>query len=364
MKRFTRRRRHVDLETFYGVVAGSNKFSETHVWGSGGGGSGGNTSSVRISSTAVTNQEFFIRNPGGEERVVKLKGLDIPVRDGQHVTMLTAGVQKKGYYNVRLVNHNVDRYWDITNEKFLVNRWGLVHSKGLRAIVSMVTIFPTILVLPKSLSESALAIVIAGNIGYWIYQEIKKISVAKQLAKYLDEYSGFILSGQSTKLVMEPVSDTDDSANSELLTLGPALKRITGSVKKLGESVLSSAPKSSSRKKSSSSKVIKKSSKAKAVKKVAASKPRKKVAVSKVAAKSSGKRTVKKTAKTKALKSPRKVVKKSTKLSSKKRKKIVIKKAKATKVKAKPKKNNTTSAKKKNSSKTAKIKKTSKKSKR
>jgi len=67
-----------------GKVTHTNKFSETHVSGSG----GGRNSPVSISSRAVTKQEFYIKTEEGKDVDVKLSGVDIPIAIEQKLTLL------------------------------------------------------------------------------------------------------------------------------------------------------------------------------------------------------------------------------------------------------------------------------------
>ena len=84
MENYTHLNKEVVFWKITGEVMDSNKYSETHVSSSGGGGyvggSGGHISAPRVSSRAVTNHEFWIRTQDGTEESVQLTGHDIPDR--------------------------------------------------------------------------------------------------------------------------------------------------------------------------------------------------------------------------------------------------------------------------------------------
>ena len=79
-----------------GRVLDSSKWSETHVSGGGGGtppNYGGNhpgTKSVDIRSTVTTEHEFWIKDEDtGKEQDIRLSGVDVPLRTGQHITLIS-----------------------------------------------------------------------------------------------------------------------------------------------------------------------------------------------------------------------------------------------------------------------------------
>lgn len=120
MKNFKHRKKEIEFWSETGEVLGSDKHSETHVSSSGGGGhlhnGSGYISSPSVNSTTITNHEFWIKKEDGTEKDIKLRGVDIPLRPGQKVTIVSAGhVNKdKGVYSI-LVNHSANKHWFINN---------------------------------------------------------------------------------------------------------------------------------------------------------------------------------------------------------------------------------------------------------
>jgi len=107
----------IDGQTFeFTVVTGDilsqNKFSETHVSGGGGGGTHGHSSNISISSQAITKQEFWIKTDDGKEKSIQLSGFDIPLREGQRISIVNMwDKEKEVYWHVCLVNHTADDYF-------------------------------------------------------------------------------------------------------------------------------------------------------------------------------------------------------------------------------------------------------------
>jgi len=80
---------------------------------------------LRINSSTVVQQEFFLLADDGKEVAVQLTGHDIPVRDGNNITMIGGEVSGKGGYWVRMINHDTGRYWDLANSD-VYRKWGMV----------------------------------------------------------------------------------------------------------------------------------------------------------------------------------------------------------------------------------------------
>jgi len=118
---FIHGRKEVEFWQKTGEVIGTNKFSETHVTSTGGGGTvggyvgpygghvGGTISAPAVSSHAITKHEFWIRTDEGKELPIKLSGVDIPLLAGQRITMIGASdkaIKKDWMWYTHLINHN------------------------------------------------------------------------------------------------------------------------------------------------------------------------------------------------------------------------------------------------------------------
>ena len=101
-----------------GEVMSSNKHSETQVWSSGGGGyvgpQGGQVAAPTVQSRAITNHEFWLKTTDGKEKSIQLSDVDIPLREGQKITLICASEKgvDSGKYAV-LINHNAEKHWYI-----------------------------------------------------------------------------------------------------------------------------------------------------------------------------------------------------------------------------------------------------------
>ncbi len=94
-----------------GTVTGSKKFSETHVSGSGTG-SGYGPVSMSVTSSSTVHQEFFIRDKESVDHPIKIWGLDIPVADGQQVTLSRSEIGERSR-PAYLINHSARRGWPL-----------------------------------------------------------------------------------------------------------------------------------------------------------------------------------------------------------------------------------------------------------
>lgn len=142
---FIYRKKVLEFRDQTGEVMGTNKYSETRVSSSGGGGTvsgyigphggsvNGNISAPEITSTVTTKHEFWIRTDDGKEVAIKLTDVDIPLRVGQVITMVSVHKKggKRGFYCL-LVNHNAEKHFFITsgreiNGLFKINGYGILH---------------------------------------------------------------------------------------------------------------------------------------------------------------------------------------------------------------------------------------------
>lgn len=96
--------------SFTGEVISQNKYSETHVWSSGGGGNigprGGHLAAAQTHSSVTTKQEFWLKLDDGTEKSVQLGGYDIPLRESQKISILMAQTEtSESAYYAALINH-------------------------------------------------------------------------------------------------------------------------------------------------------------------------------------------------------------------------------------------------------------------
>jgi hypothetical protein len=131
MENFKYKDKIVEFSYVTGEVLGSEKFSETHVSSSGGryigggmGAPGGTYVPPTVSSTVSTNHEFWIKTKDGQEKAIKLRDVDIPLRVGQRITIISAGLGNNAYYTM-LVNHNAGDYSWITGPNRLNEHLGI-----------------------------------------------------------------------------------------------------------------------------------------------------------------------------------------------------------------------------------------------
>ncbi|MGY2262363.1 hypothetical protein [Pseudomonas sp. SDO55104_S430] len=131
MYEFTHGDMKVAFTVLSGEVVGSEKLSETRVTTTGGGrNADGDARPVRVSSESIINHEFWIRTPDGIEHDVKLRGVDVPLREGQQVSLFSAQRKDgKAPVPVLLQNHSAAKRWLVRDAAALNMELGLVDFK-------------------------------------------------------------------------------------------------------------------------------------------------------------------------------------------------------------------------------------------
>lgn len=109
----------IDFWAVSGKVLKSEKRSETYVHGY----TQTYLGAVRgnVDSDVIRHHEFWLKTSDGREESFKLVGYDIPMREGQEVTVLLA--KRSGdssSYIVALINHSAERYWWFDRSRDLV----------------------------------------------------------------------------------------------------------------------------------------------------------------------------------------------------------------------------------------------------
>ncbi|HEY9146307.1 MAG TPA: hypothetical protein VIN36_06440, partial [Thiobacillus sp.] len=153
-----------------------------YVRGSGGGGSTyngyGNTSAIRINTTVSVKQEFFLKPETGNQIPVKLSDEDIPLTDGQNVTMVSGHAGDKAEWT-HLINHNAALYWKLGKMLHHVIVWGLVRKPSLifwAGVIMWVAV--------GYMFSGLLGFIVA--VVYWTYEGMNMRKVAKALENHLD----------------------------------------------------------------------------------------------------------------------------------------------------------------------------------
>ncbi len=115
----------IEYCTVTGTVVSSKKFTETNVSISGGGASVSGygrltsvtTNPIHVSDDSYINHEIWLTTDDGKEKSVKLCGSDIPLREGQKITLIY--LMNKGVSDsipCVLINHNNRKYYKIMSD--------------------------------------------------------------------------------------------------------------------------------------------------------------------------------------------------------------------------------------------------------
>ncbi|AHF01714.1 hypothetical protein THIAE_08035 [Thiomicrospira aerophila AL3] len=184
-----------------GEVLGSNKFSETYVSSSG----GGPNYAPSIHSETVTNHEFWIKTEEGLEKDIKLRGIDVPLRVGQKITLVSAGLKGKdnGWYSL-LINHSAGKHWFINNGVDLNNKLKLEKYTGIALLWALIIYLGVaVYTMPMNianfeithlewyLSYANLQMATTAATAYLVlaffWKRSKKVRVAKKLKQHLED---------------------------------------------------------------------------------------------------------------------------------------------------------------------------------
>jgi hypothetical protein len=183
MKNFEHKGKQVEFRSVTGEVAGAHKHAETYVSGSGGGGSTfnghGRTSPVRINSTVVVKQEFFLKPGNGNQIPVQLSAEDIPLTDGQNVTMISGHAGDIGKWT-HLVNHNAALYWKLGDAGTHAVAWGLVRNPLFSFLIGLAIGIAIGYVVNGSLG-------VVAAVAFWVYEVKNHLKVSKALKSHFDE---------------------------------------------------------------------------------------------------------------------------------------------------------------------------------
>lgn len=176
------------FEVQSGSVLSSDKREETRVWSEGGGGYvggyagphgghvGGWVQPPRVKSESITKHEFWLRTDNGREVAVKLSGHDIPLREGQHISLISARnlANNTNDAHVALVNHSAQQYWHLQGSRELANSLNLLHGFygalgiGIFAlIVAAIMVFAPIEIAYHYSSDAAPALKYDGKLIYY-----------------------------------------------------------------------------------------------------------------------------------------------------------------------------------------------------
>lgn len=125
---FTAGGKEFSFTSYSGTVIGEKRLSETHVTATGGGGTirngKGKVSAPTVHSKVVTNQDIWLRDDAGNERVLRLKGCDIPILENQRISVVL--FQCDGDSNeILLFNHNTKTWHNLHFQENYVTRYGL-----------------------------------------------------------------------------------------------------------------------------------------------------------------------------------------------------------------------------------------------
>lgn len=100
-----------------GTILDQQKYSETHVVSSSGGGNvvqgSGYVAAPNVTSYAVTKHDFLFTDDSGTRHAIKLRQLDVPMVTGDEITVFYAENESGDSLPALLANHSANRYWHL-----------------------------------------------------------------------------------------------------------------------------------------------------------------------------------------------------------------------------------------------------------
>jgi hypothetical protein len=211
MDSFNWRGRSLTCGASSGVVLNSTKRTETNIRSSGGGVTShhmpvgaGSHSMVTVSHPVITTtntvkHEFWYRRDDGSEVAVKLSGPDIPLREGQRITLLSVGCPgAKGSFYSTLVNHAAGQHWTITGARALDKATGIgkwrsaadLQDAIIAGVIAVVLfVIATVMLQGQGMTSSAglITFVICLLLGIWIVAKFRAGARQKLIAAWLEE---------------------------------------------------------------------------------------------------------------------------------------------------------------------------------
>jgi hypothetical protein len=184
MHKFTHGDVTVDFTVLSGEVVGSEKMSETRITSTGGNGqfdSNGQPVAVHINSVMVINHEFWIKTADGIEHDVNFRGLDIPLRSGQDISLISA-VANNGnkVLHTHLQNQASAKTYLIRDAKALNTELGLSPFRWKPLLIAFA------LWIGIGLVAGVLGFLV--GTGYYIYECVKGSKRKKLLISELDAF--------------------------------------------------------------------------------------------------------------------------------------------------------------------------------
>src|SRR2546425_3622832 len=212
MEPFSRSGKQVQFSSVTGKVVSSSKRSDTYIntsYSSGTTSSGDRYSIPHVTSNVVVKQEFFLLTEDGREVPIQLSGVDIPVRDGQTVTMIAGGVHpdRRDNYWVRMAVHDTGRYYAVNDDGRRRHKWKLVSTtRWVLTLLSLMFIgtilFFGMIVTAFVGSSSALGfrtlwfLSVLGTLG-WLFVSIRGYrDLKRRLGVHLDMLSRNVLAAK------------------------------------------------------------------------------------------------------------------------------------------------------------------------
>ncbi len=183
---------NIAFRSVTGTVLNSTKLIETHF----------SSYDPGISSKAVTNHEFWIEKDDGTELSVRLKGIEIPLRQGQKITLISCRKKSKKpdspWWYTSLINHSEKSIRTINDAKGL-NKLMNVELVFLSAIIYAIISYVIAVLLAFSLgfmgfstkeSEPLMIAAITIPFSYLLAKKIiRKIRFEKNLANHIRKIS-------------------------------------------------------------------------------------------------------------------------------------------------------------------------------
>lgn len=184
MHKFTHGDLTVDFTVLTGEVVGSEKMSETHITSTGGNGqvnSLGQSVALQINTVLVVNHEFWIKTADGIEHDIHLRGLDIPLRSGQDISLISAvSNDGKTVLHTHLQNQTSAKTYQIRDGKALNTELELSPFRWKPLLIAFV------LWVGIGFVSGVLGFLVGA--GYYIYQCVKGSKRKKLLITALDSF--------------------------------------------------------------------------------------------------------------------------------------------------------------------------------
>lgn len=126
----------VEFSSITGDVLSTNKIAETQINST----TNGYNQARSVDSETIWHHEFWIKTKDGTEKSFKLTNVEVPLRVGQTITVISAHGSLGPIVDCLLINHSANDWSFIQDPEIMCKAWLYANPRILRFLMHMVLI--------------------------------------------------------------------------------------------------------------------------------------------------------------------------------------------------------------------------------